>query len=786
MKTIRSNNIGASRVCLRVGTVIGALTATMSPTWAQDQATGPSLEEVIVSATRRNESVQDVPYNIQAISSQTLTDMGALNQRDFGRMIPGLTMTDFGPREGVEFVLRGLTTGGNSGTLGQTTTTYVDDTQVDLYTGLLDLKLLDVDRIEVLRGPQGTLFGGGAIGGTIRYISTKPDLVAKDARLQAGTSSTTGGGTNYDVSGMLNLPLIEDKLALRANLGYFDNDGYIDNVRLGARRINWDRTVSGRIALLARPVDPLRIELTHYYQRSQYGDSSYQYDMLGKERIDDFMRGDYRDRIGLTNLTMVYDFGGSELTSTSSYVRERSRSLDDGTFFLRDEVFASFMDPEDLPDMALGSDRNRDARTFSQEVRLVSKGTERWNWLVGAYWYDRTATEKYYEFVGLPFPGQGQFEGSTRCAYSASPCVSAPLNDNKEYFFTADPTTIKQWAVFGELGLRLTPQLRMSIGARHFDYRLRETFYLVDQFFGPAARDSNGLARTTPFEDEFSFGRADDDGQIYRFNASYDLTADALAYLTVAQGYRPGGFNLVTPNTGVPLDKRAFEPDSIVSYEVGGKLSLLDRRVYLSSAVYYIDWSDIQTQVPTDLGFSVLGNAGKASVRGFELELQSRGLLVDGLSMMVGYSYTDAKLEESIIGLGLEGNHVPNVPEHGGSFMADYAFSVGGAWTAGVNVNTSYTGKSFTRFGALVPEEDGSLSPEVQYLKKDAYWLTNISARFGMNSWSVRLFVDNLFDDSVDLTRELHLANSPYRQPYYSRGVNRPRTIGLELTWDFN
>jgi outer membrane receptor protein involved in Fe transport len=420
-------------------------------------------------------------------------------------------------------------------------------------------------------------------------------------------------------------------------------------------------------------------------------------------------------------------------------------------------------------------------------LRLVSRGTERWNWLAGAYWYDRSATEVYQEFVELPFPGQDRFEGSVRCAYRLyGDCIDAPMNDDKEYFFTSDPDTITQWALFGEIGLRVTPQLRVSVGMRHFDYRLRQTFYIIDQFFGPSSRDANGIARTTPLPEEFSFGRADDDGEIYRFNAAYHLTADDLIYLTVAQGYRPGGFNLVTPNTGVPLDERAFDPDSIVSYEAGGKLALLDQRVYLSSAVYYIDWSDIQTLVPTDFGFSIQGNAGKASVRGLELELQSRGLLARGLSMSVGYSYTDGKLEESIIELGRSGDAVPGVAKHAGSFLADYSFKPGSGWRAGINLNTSFTGHSFTHFGPLVPEEDGSLTPDVQYLKKHSYWLTNISARLGLNSWTARLFIDNVFNERVDLTRELRLSDSPYRRPFLSRGVNRPRTVGLELTWDLN
>ncbi len=299
---------------------------------------------------------------------------------------------------------------------------------------------------------------------------------------------------------MLNLPLVEDKLALRANLGYFDNDGYIDNVRLGARRISWDRTVSGRVAAAGAS------------RRSRCGSSSLtttsaastaihptEYDMLGQERIDDFIRGDYQDRVGLTNLSMTYDFGASELTSTSS-VRPRSARavVDDGTFFLRDEVFASFMAPEDLPEMTLGSDRSRKARAFSQELRLVSKNTERWDWLVGAYWYDRTATEKYHEFVALPFPGQAQFEGVRQTVSTLLlACVGVPLKTTR----SISSRPIRPRSISGRVRRdRFAPDAgaaayRSALAAIS-TIGLRETFYLVDQFFGPDARDANGNART--------------------------------------------------------------------------------------------------------------------------------------------------------------------------------------------------------------------------------------------------------------------------------------------------
>ena len=391
--------------------VLTATALVTLPLLSVAQESSGILDEIIVTATRRSESVQDVPYNIQAISAQTLQLTGAIDQSDFARMIPGLSMVDRGARDGVEFVLRGLTTGSNSGSIGQTTTTYVDDTQVDLYYGLLDLKLLDVDRIEVLRGPQGTLYGGGAIGGTIRYISTPPDLAKTSGRLSGTFSSTSGGGDNQDVSGMLNLPLVEDKVAVRANIGYFDNDGYIDNVRVGVSNINWDRTVSGRLAVLAKPVDALDIELTHYYQRGEYGADTTAFEHLDGRSVDTYAPvGEGYRRAGLTNLSVTYDFGWSELTSSSSYVRERARNFDDNTFFIRDQVFSSFLPPEFLPELTVSTERKRTGETFSQELRLVSKDTQRWDWLAGLYYYDQETTEALQERVPIPFPGQADFE----------------------------------------------------------------------------------------------------------------------------------------------------------------------------------------------------------------------------------------------------------------------------------------------------------------------------------------------------------------------------------------
>ncbi len=219
------------------------------------------------------------------------------------RMVPGLSFEEGGPRDGTNLiVLRGLT--GDYGS-NSTTSTYVDDTEVSA----LDLKLLDIDRVEVLRGPQGTLYGGGAIGGVIRYISAQPSLTETEQRVSAGISNTAHGGTNYEANGLINMPLVDDKLALRATAGYYDNDGYIDNVQLHRDNVNYDKTIASRVALLYAPTEAFRATLSYYRQDVRYGTSSTIPRLLGKYNIDDNFSESTEGHENLANLTLNFDLG---------------------------------------------------------------------------------------------------------------------------------------------------------------------------------------------------------------------------------------------------------------------------------------------------------------------------------------------------------------------------------------------------------------------------------------------------------------------------------------------
>jgi iron complex outermembrane recepter protein len=358
------------------------------------------------------------------------------------------------------------------------------------------------------------------------------------------------------------------------------------------------------------------------------------------------------------------------------------------------------------------------------------------------------------------------------------------INDDREYVLASESIS-RQWAAFGEVGLRVTPRLRMSVGGRHFDYTEREDFWQIDQYFGIDARDENGLARTIPLPEERSFGRARNDGEIFRLNGSFDLTRDKLVYVTIAQGFRPGGANQVTESTGVPEDQRDYDPDSIVSHELGGKFAFADNRFYLSTAAFYIDWSDIQTEVPTGLGFSTVGNAGKATARGLELELHARKVFAAGLTLVAGYTFIDVKLEETTLELGYAGDRAPRVPRHSGSLLADYHVPASNGWIAALNFLVTHTGSSATTFGPVRPNAEGQQEPDPFYMEQKGYWLATTSVRLQNDRWTVRLFADNLFDERVDLNRVAAPFNSPYRGSYVVDTVNRPRRIGIELTRRF-
>ncbi|MEJ0039567.1 MAG: TonB-dependent receptor [Gammaproteobacteria bacterium] len=751
----------ARRVAARLSTaglVIQTATALI-PATARAADEPVTLGEVVVTANRRAETVSEVPINIQAIPATTLQEIGARDLRDFMRMVPGLSFEEGGPRDGTNLiVLRGLT--GDYGS-NSTTSTYVDDTEVSA----LDLKLLDIDRVEVLRGPQGTLYGGGAIGGVIRYISAQPSLTETEQRVSAGISNTAHGGTNYEANGLINMPLVDDKLALRATAGYYDNDGYIDNVQLHRDNVNYDKTIASRVALLYAPTEAFRATLSYYRQDVRYGTSSTIPRLLGKYNIDDNFSESTEGHENLANLTLNFDLGPAVLTSSTSYTNRDRQDVNDDTYYVRNNY--------GNPDLLALTDVWTDGDGTTEELRLVSKPGKTFDWIAGAYWTRTSRHMGLQERIPIPFPGQSDIEEAT----------GNTITDDREVRYD-DSSSARQTALFGELRYHVTDKWQLTAGGRYYDYELRGATFFIDQYYGVDARDANGKARLVPFEDEIQRGRADSNGSVWKLNTSYELGAGNLLYVTVAEGFRPGGFNTDQNATG---SRHQYEPDSIVSYEVGDKLTFAQGKGYLSTAVYYIDWSDMQTYkydtTENDVFYAYITNAGKARSQGIELELGTRDLLVNGLSLLMSYAFTDMELRETIDELGFKGDHAPLVPRNAGSFMADYSFALPSGHRLGFNFASTYTGRSFNSFGADYPS-GGEIVHGTNRMKHP-YWLTGVSARLQSERWTTRLFVDNLFDKDADISVGTGLAGGGLGTRGPSRAIERPRTIGINLSYQF-
>lgn len=727
------------------------------------------LEEVLVTATRRSQSMVEVPYNIQAITGVHLNKIGANELSDFVRTVPGLSFVDRGPSFGMDLVLRGLRTSPVTSGIQRTTSVYIDDVEIP---STFDPQLVDVARIEILRGPQGTLYGSGAIGGAIRYISRKPDFNETTGSLQAEVGDTEEGGTNYGAKGLINIPLIEDKLAFRGALAYYDNSGFIDNLRLGKEDIDGNQRLTGRFSLMATPTDRLSVELSHLFQDSDFDADTVAYENVGKyANTEYFIGGTERDE-SVSNLSVTYDLGFAQLTSSTSNRSKDSQAARDITALVRDVIYASFLPPEMLPELTSFTTQDVDEEYWSQEFRLVSTGDSKLSWIGGLYWEDLDHKTESQEEVPIPFPGQAQFEE----------LIGATITDTYDYYFQGEED-FEQYAVFGEVGYDLTPRLNASIGARYFEYSSNVDFYAIDQYFG--GRNPDGTARTEPFPDEFSVAETDFSDTIFRFNGSYQLNDEALAYITVAEGYRPGGYNLVGENTGISPSQFQYDPDTIVNYELGYKADFREQGVFLSAAVFYIDWEDIQTNVITSTGFAVAGNAGKAHSTGLELEVQARDVLLDGMDVFATYSYTSTELDETVDGLGFDGDRAPYVPKNSGSIGLDYNFTVGNAMEAGLNFLATYTGSSATDFGPTRPNFDGASTPNIDYLDLEEYWLLRMSARLSNGPWTARLAVDNLLDEYADINRTFQQSNSQYLDPYVYRSVNRPRTVSFSVQYDF-
>ena len=738
-----------------------ALAQQAAPPSDQSQAGVATIEEVIVTALKRGTKLQETPISISAISGQTLQNSGVRDMTNLSATVPSLNIADGGP-SARRVSIRGIASTGEP-TVG----TYYDETPV---TGMIganndaagttpELRLFDVERVEVLRGPQGTLYGSGSMGGTLRIIYNKPSF-RPEASVETSLSNTDGGGWNYDGSAMVNMP-INDKVAVRATGFYRSFDGFVDNVRLGVDNINDEKTYGGRLLLRVVPTERLTIDAAAYINRSRSENPTYFSD-LGAYKTDLRSRTPTRDNTNLYSLTGTYNFDNAALTGSVSYMDRSVSTFTDVSDFIRayrQPIYCQYLGNGGAPcnptqlagfynlvdgQSTSGLFPHQDLGAYTGELRLSSTGDKALSWTIGGFWSERTTDLNNPQVNVDPTTGE----------------VITPWQISTQRFVR---DRLTQKAMFGELGWNITDKLNLTVGLRYFDYdksvRGQTTMgsVLVGSVTGPVTASS------------FS-----EDGFVKKFNLSYKATPDVMFYAEAAQGFRPGGVNQAL---GLPQQFANYSSDSLWNYEAGVKTSLFDRRMTFDIDAFQIDWSNLQVAArTTNNAFGFIGNAGSARVRGVEMETAIRP--ITGLTLNGSASYMDAELSEDQIATGLiaagkKGDRMTGIPHWSGGLSAQYDHPVGEGLNLMTRLDTRYMGGSYSGFDPAAPTTR----------HQPSYALTN--ARIGIEGqdkgWGAYLYATNL----LNVNAEVLVYNSPLTAARTNVVSAAPRTIGVNLRKSF-
>lgn len=729
--------------------VLAPLAATLMPVShaadAPQTAASAPVEEIIVTATKRGEqSIQDVSMSIAAFDEQSLRERGADNFLDYARAVPGLSVQDQGPGD-KKYIIRGVQSVGAA-----TTGLYFDEivmtanNRQDGGGRQPDLKLFDVERVEVLRGPQGTLYGASSMSGTIRIVSNKPDPTEFAGRVEGTVSNTRYGNENYRVNAMVNVPLIENKLAVRGVYYMRDESGFIDNTRLGLKGINDEDTQGGRLAVRLLATDSLTVTASGLYQKTE-SNGRYGFEpSTGELEVAFYTQTPWVDEYYAANVTAEQKFDAGTLLLTSSYFDRDIEFNNDGTTILAGILARP---PEQVRGL-LAQPQSRSI--WSNEARFSSDWDGPFNLVAGVFFQKE----------------EGNFNSRVDSADERGMAEADPL----VYLWRTIDTEIENRSLFGELSYQLTDKLTATVGARWFQFDVDEQSSLLIACCSGNTPGS-GPARPTASSDK---------DVNYKLNLSYEANDDLLFYAQAAQGFRSGGNN--EPGISVVpgcQNASSFGSDGLWNYEIGAKMSLFDNRAVLNVTPYYIDWSDMQVRAfnPT-CNNARIDNAGEARIQGVEAELVLRPLAA--LEFNFTFNYSDAELTENqprATGTGngtegLEGDDIPGVPRKNGSAGAQYTFPIGNQSFSGVlRGDYSYVGSSKTAFRPLT---------DSTYRVQPSYSLTNV--RFGLtgDTWEATLFLNNVFDERAEVTR---LVFSQTRPDIII--TNRPRELGLSFSKSF-
>ena len=710
------------------------------------KAQGPlDIEEIVVTASKRGAAdIQDVAGNISALGSETLDSTGVLGIKDFQKYVPGLNSVQFGPGN-TRIVLRGLGSEANAAQVG---VYYNEIPALGRIGGQFfqsDLHLVDLERIEVLRGPQGTLYGAGSQGGTIRYITRMPNLDRLELSARVDLSARAeDAGEEYNYSGMINVPLIEDALGLRAVFYRRDTDGNVDMPALGFDNVGDMETYGGRITARWDIGDNTTLTALATYQEMDSEDNGLVQED-GNYRASRVLQPAY-DELEMYNLTLEHEFGIGSLVATTSYVeREGLYSFDVSQFFA----------PPFGPGFPASVNQDRKGDVFSAEVRFASALPGPFQFIIGGFYQDRDVQEgglgKGFfgdPATGLPWPPDG------------------PLGPRRQFFGDSLTEEFSNKAVFGEVSWQLTGKLELLAGIRYFEIDSETQSEQTVNPFGPPA----GLG---PVLD------ASHNDQVFKFQATYALAEDILMYLVYSEGFREGGPN--TPGLltlgGLPAPD-TYTPDKVENYELGWKSQFMGRQLTLNGSLYYMKWDDIQVLLQEiNRAFAYVENSGKAELYGVEAEARFQPDALEGFTLSVNLAYASQELDEDSPGYllgdvtaGRKGDDIPDATDFTLGVIAEQRFTLLGH-DAFVSFDASYTGKALSQFSTR--------SPVARELGN--YWLAG--ARFGIegDNWSASVYAKNIFNEREPISWIVYRQRGLPDQLF----VTAPRAVGVRLSLDY-
>lgn len=751
---------------------------TVAPAPAADPKTAApeAIDEIVVTAQKREARLQDVPVAVSAVSGDQLEAQGVSDFKDVLRSVPGVSFS--GAEHGQsKYNIRGISTTSSSPTVG----VYLDDislvTVSTNFSGAADPVFFDFERLEVLKGPQGTLYGGSAMGGAIKYVSRQPKINETEMIAAGGLSTTRGGEESFEGQAVVNLPVVTDKLAIRAGVLYRSLGGYIDQVPNGEAldwrysattppaafapqgrpsESNWrekdvnDASMLGlRFSANFQPDDSLTIIPSVFYQRYEQDNSNSFWINLPEFQRSYRLEEPSKDQLAVYGLTVTKSFGEVDVTSLTGYV-DRSVGWDrDYSFFV-----GSLVPPLFSNNTFNQSDSK--TKTFSQELRAASNHEGPWQWVAGLYFSDQK--DELLQVVHTDNAGAFFGTGTDMVYYGKT------------------NTRMKQYAAFGELTYAITEQLDATVGLRFFGIKQNVDIIGDGVFNGGYSAAFDKPSTETGLNPKFSL--------------SYKISDDNLAYVTASKGFRPGGPNRFQfdPNLcRADLDRLGlsdapddFKSDNLWNYELGSKNQFLNGAVTINGALFYTDWKAIQQTIELrSCGFNFTGNIGAAEVKGAEIEVQVRP--VRALSLGGSLTYTDAKITESAPGVSAqEGQPVLSVPKWMFNAYGSYAMPIGADWTLTARAEYQYHGSGIRSFDSTaltsLPGGGTALVPNISQ-REESYGVINASLVLSDDAWEYRLYVNNLFDVAPYL--DYYLNDSAYATTL------RPRTIGLGVRTQF-